>query len=189
MAIQIVECKPLETDRLFLRKITLNDAKQMYFNWASDSIMNKYVGWDIHKTIEETKHMIHTMIEGYSSPFYFLWVVGIKDTNELIGTINTHSFNVRNQVCEVGYGYGSKYWNHGYASEALKVVIDFLFYEVGVYMVCAAHYDFNSASGRVMQKVGMKYDAVLRNRGIHPDTKKRANLIYYSITKEELMIE
>ena len=83
------------------------------------------------------------------------------------------------------YWYGSKYWNKSYASEVLRRVIEYLLTEQDFYLVEANHRSSNPASGRVMEKAGMKYDGILRERRINSDGT-RADTIYYSITKNEL---
>ena len=46
--------KTLETERLLLRKFTIDDAQGMYDNWATDPEVNKYLGWKLHENVEET---------------------------------------------------------------------------------------------------------------------------------------
>ena len=70
-------------------------------------------------------------------------------------------------------------------TEALKCAMDFLINEVGFHMVYAFHDVKNPASGRVMEKAGMKYEATLRQKHKRKDGTF-ADLNYYSILKEEL---
>ena len=80
---------------------------------------------------------------------------------------------------EVGYSLSPKYWNKGYATEALSCAIQELF-RIGYNHVKAAHFIENKASGRVMQKAGMHLmDEVedIQYRGsVH-------HCIYYQIDK------
>lgn len=92
------------------------------------------------------------------------------------------------QTCEIGYNYGSKYWGNGYATEALKEVCRYLLDKVGYRLVEAQHISANPASGRVMEKAGMKKDGVLRQRQIDKITGIVCDLVSYSITKDELQI-
>jgi len=70
-------------------------------------------------------------------------------------------------------------------SEALTKVIDYLLNEVGFELIEAKHLLDNPASGRVMEKAGMKYETTLRKRFIDKVTKERIDLKVYSITKED----
>ena len=75
---------------------------------------------------------------------------------------------------------------NGYATEALRAVIEYLLKECDFYLVEARHISENPASGRVMEKAGMHKDAVLRDRRINKHTGERNDAIICSMTKEEL---
>ena len=176
--------KTLETERLILRKFTLDDAQGMFNNWATDENTCKFLAWNVHKDVEETKEIISKWISKYEDGSYN-WIVELKDSHEVIGGISEEGKSLKHKTICLGYCYGSKYWNKGYASEALRRVIKYLLLEQDFYLVCADHRSSNPASGRVMQKAGMKYDGTLRDRKLNPDGT-RADSIFYSIKKDEL---
>ncbi len=177
--------KTLETDRLVLRKFEIEDADGMYNNWASDPECCKYLSWDVHKDVNETKELLKFWIKGYEDGCYN-WVAEIKDTHEIIGSISVITAIKKHSTAELGYCYGSKYWGKGYATEALRAVIEYLLTECDFYLIEARHISGNPASGRVMEKAGMHKDAVLRDRRINKYTGERNDIVVYSITKEEL---
>lgn len=177
--------KILETDRLILRKFSIEDAEGMYNNWATDSETCKFLSWDVHKNIEETKEVINKWISKYEKGSYN-WIVELKDNHEVIGSICDNGFSIKNQTIDIAYCYGSKYWKKGYATEALRKVIEYLLIEKDFYLVSANHRSSNPASGRVMEKAGMKKEATLRDRRYNAETNKRYDMIIYSITKNEL---
>ena len=80
----------------------------------------------------------------------------------------------------MGYCYGSKYWNKGYATEVLQIVIKYLKETAKVEKITACHLSINPASGKVMKKAGMIYDATLKEYRIDKKTNKRVDLVYYS---------
>lgn len=176
--------KNLETERLILRKFEIEDAEGMFNNWANDPEVNKFLAWPLHKDVEETKSVISKWISKYEEGSYN-WIVETKDTHEVIGSICEEGKSVKHKTISLGYCYGSKFWNKGYASEVLKRVIEYLLNEEDFYLVEANHRSSNPASGKVMQKAGMKYDGTLRERRINPDGS-RADMVCYSIKKEEL---
>lgn len=178
--------KTIETERLRLRKFTLDDVDNMYDNWASDPETSKMMPWDVHETKDVTKKVVTSWIEEYEDPFKYNWIVELKENNEPIGSITVVKVSNRDETCEIGYCYGPKYWGNGYATEALRAVIEYLINDVGFRLVEAKHISDNPASGRVMQKAGMKKDTVLRLRAINKSTKEVNDLIIYSIIKEEL---
>lgn len=177
--------KCLETDRLILREFKIDDAEAMYRNWATDPECCKYLAWDVHQNLDETKSVIQKWIDEYQKGSY-QWVVELKENHEIIGSITVVRVHEEHKTAEIGYCYGSKFWHHGYATEALRCVIEYLLNECGFYLVECGHISGNPASGRVMQKAGMKQDAILRERHINKVTKERNDLIYYSIKKDEL---
>ena len=176
--------KTLETERLILRKFTIEDAEGAFNNWCTDLKANNNIIERLHKSVDETKEMISKYLDKYEEGFYN-WIVETKDTHEVIGSIMEESKSLKNKTISLAYGYGSKYWNKGYATEALRRVIEYLLTEQDFYLVEASHRSSNPASGRVMEKAGMKYDGTLRDRKINPDGT-RADVICYSIKKDEL---
>ena len=182
-----IETKTIITNRLILRKFKIEDANEMYHNWATDPLCCKFLHWDVHQNLEETKSIIKNWIDKYDNGSYN-WVVEKKDTHELIGSICAVTINKNDNIVELGYCYGSKFWGKGYATEALRNVILYLLNECDVYLIEARHISGNPASGKVMAKAGMHLDAVLKNRRINKYTKERNDQIIYSITKEDLKI-
>lgn len=182
---KLIGTKTLETDRLILRKIKLADYKEAYSNWCNNDNVSKYVVWNTHKNEGETRELFEIWVEDYKNLDTFRWIVELKDTKELIGTIDVVNKKfLKYDSCEIGYCYGEKYWNKGYATEALKRVIKFLFEEVDAYIVFADHLSNNPGSGKVMEKSGMKFDGKLRQRFLDKDGI-RNDLLCYSITKDE----
>ena len=179
-----IETKRLETDRLILRKFEEDDYKEMFDNWASDEEVPKYVRFKIHKTYDDTKTIIDKWLGKYETGC-FNWVAELKETKEIIGNIEVISISERNNNCELGYVFGSKYWGNGYATEIVKKVIDYLFEEYNFHLIEAKHHSPNLASGRVMEKCGMKKECSLRERRYNENTNSYDDLIMYSITKDE----
>lgn len=170
--------KTMDTERLTLRKFVLSDAKGMYENWATDEKVSRYVSWNVHESLEETQAIIKNWIQEYETGSYN-WAVELKETGELIGSIATVSISEKHHYCEIGYCYGSRFWGQGYATEALKAVLDYLLNECRMHLVEAKHYSANPASGRVMEKAGMVKEAVLKDRRFDVGTKEYCDLVYY----------
>lgn len=183
----LIGTKSIETNRLLLRKVKKEDAKEAYNNWCSSDKVSKYVFWEKHKNVEETKELFEMWERDYENLDTFRWIVEIKDTNELIGTIDVMGKKYfKYDVCEIGYCYGEKFWNKGYASESLKAVIKYLFEEAGFEVGYANHLSNNPASGKVMEKAGLNKEGILRGRMVDKNGI-RNDLVSYSITKDEYL--
>ena len=179
------ETRLIETNRLILRKLKLNDYESIYNCWTNDYEVSKYVTWEPHKSSDETKKLTEYWVNQYSNEYTYRWVVILKDTKEIIGMIDAIRMNLQYMTVEVGYCFGSKYWGKGYATESLKVVIDYLHKE-GFPVVHAEHFKSNLASGKVMEKAGMKYEATLKSRVVNKDGKREDVLVYSSIIEDEV---
>ena len=174
----------LETDRLILRKFEIDDVQSFYELVGSDSLVTRYVVWNVHENIEITKRKIEKWINSYDEDYKYRWAIQLKNSNDVIGSISCVKVDTLNETCEIGYVISSRKWNKGYATETLKAVINFLFDE-GFKTIYAEHLKMNPASGRVMIKSGMKYEGILRNRMISKVTGKYDDLLSYSIIIDE----
>lgn len=170
--------KTIHTDRLVLRKFTLSDVDAVYQNWTSDKKVAQYVNWETHKNVEETKGVVQHWVDEYEKGSYN-WVVALADTGELIGSISVIRMSGKHRNCEIGYCYGSRYWNKGYATEALKAVVDYMLDACEMHIVEAKHNSLNPASGRVMEKAGMEKEAVLKERRYDAGTDTYCDLVCY----------
>ncbi len=175
----------LETERLLLRKGTISDANQVYENYGKDPLVSKYVVWNQHLSVEDAVKLMEKWQESYESKASYKWLVIEKNSQKIIGSITAVKVDEKNKTVAIGYCYGSKWWNKGYATETLKRVIKFFFEEVGVETIYANHLTSNIASGKVMKKAGMIFEGTLRNRMIDKITNKPMGLETYSITKED----
>ncbi|WP_300408745.1 GNAT family N-acetyltransferase [Lagierella sp.] len=176
--------KIIETKRLILRRIEENDYLQAYENWTGDKLVERYVTWDTHENAECTREYFSSKVDKYEDKLFFDWVVELKENSQVIGEIEARP-SKQDDLVEIGYCYGSRFWNRGYASEALKAVVDYMFTEVKVRKVLTRHMGMNPASGMVMKKAGMKIDAVLKGYVIDKKTGKPDDFHMYSIDYEE----
>lgn len=164
--------EPLETQRLMLRRFTVEDASAVYQNWASDPDVTKYLTWPTHQNEKETASILEDWVSRYCETAYYQWAIVPKDNcDKPIGRIAVVSLDDRVDRATVGYCIGQNWWHQGITSEALAAVIDYLLHEVGMRRVDAYHDPRNPHSGNVMQKCGMQYEATLRasdrnNQGI-----------------------
>ena len=148
--------KQLETERLILSPWQDNFAVDMYKNWATDTEVVKFLSWEVHENLEETKKVVSMWVEEQT----YNWCIIDKDSKEAIGSISIVKNDVKNFNCEIGYCLSRKFWNKGIMTEALKKVLEFLF-EEGYNTIYLKHAVENVASGRVMQKAGMSFVCTL----------------------------
>lgn len=172
----------LETDRLILRKITINDMDDM-FHYCSNDEVTKYLVWDTHKSIDDTKAFIDFSLERYETHQLSPWGIEDKENGNFIGTIDFITWDTKHKTAEIGYALSHVYWGKGVMTEAAKRIISFGFEHMDLTRIQARCFVDNIGSERVMQKCGMTFEGVLRKsmfvKGEHRDLK------IYSILKEE----
>ena len=165
MVCHIGTCK-LETERLLLRRFEDSDAEMVFNNWTHDEEVTRYVAWPTHRTILTTLQVIQEWKRAYHNPRTYQWAIVLKENQEVIGSIsifNFVTFGSQHEVsCEFGYCLSKKYWNHGLTTEAAREVLKLAFEVIGVSKVRARHDVRNFPSGRVMQKLGMNYERLLK---------------------------
>lgn len=176
--------KELETERLVLRKFTEEDASDMYNNWASDPEVTKFLTWSAHKNIEVTKDLIYSWIEEYNNIDSYQWAIEMKENRKVIGSISLFNIDKYVENCEAGYCIGKAFWGQGIVTEVFSAIIKFCFDEINFKRVTARHEVGNYASGRVMEKCGLKYEGLFRK--ISKDgTGALVDCKYYSILENE----
>ena len=155
----------LSTERLVLRKLTSEDANSIYNNWANDPEVTKYMTWNAHKSIEETKQILDIWLNEYKEPKTIRYGVVLKENNELIGAIDVVDYIDNNP--EIGYCLSRKYWNKGYMTEACKAVVEYLF-AIGYKTILIEADERNIGSNRVIKKCGFEFT--------HKETKQCSSL-------------
>ena len=171
------------TERLILRKHKIEDADAMFNNWAKEKEVTKFLRWQPYKSVEDTQKIISEWIVSYKKNDFYFWTIELKETGDLVGDISVVNIDEETASIELGYGIGTRWWGKGIIAEAGRALIKFFFEEVEANRVYAKHATGNPNSGRAMQKMGMKYEGILRqsgkcNQGIIDE-------VYYSILRDE----
>ncbi|KLU65770.1 putative ribosomal N-acetyltransferase YdaF [Desulfosporosinus acididurans] len=171
------------TQRLILRKFEIADTQSVFETWMSDPEVQNNYGENACETISETQQILEKWISSYDSNEFYRWSIILKETNRNIGQIAFYLMDSKNQRADVEYCIGQSFWGNGYASEALKALIEYAFRNVGINRVQAFHRSKNILSGKVLQKSGMKYEGTLRQYLIHKD--EFDDCIMYAIIRDD----
>ena len=176
--------KTIKTARLTLRKIELDDADAIFRNWANDDAVSRYMRWPTHKNVEETKTNTKSRVDGYKEDNYYYWGICLEN-GELIGAVSVVMAARDDFKAEIGYCIGRKWWGQGYASEAVKAVIGYMFAKTDIERIEAYHSIENPASGKVMAHAGMRHEGFARHKYKTRDGFQDCNL--YGIIRDEAM--
>ncbi|CAM4288897.1 GNAT family N-acetyltransferase [Lacicoccus alkaliphilus] len=168
----------LETPRLCLRPVTLKDTVDMH-EYASDEETTYYV-FDRHESYRDTEKAIVG---------YFLeqplgkYGIELKDSGKMIGTIELRR-KTEDSRGIIGYTLNKDFHGNGYMTEAGKAILKLGFESLSLDCIAAMFDERNTASGKVLERLGMQKEGVLRH--VHKWKQgEYFNDVYYSILKTE----
>lgn len=78
----------IETERLLLRPLTPEDAPMMYANWANDPDVTRWLRWEPHKNVDETRELLAAWALLYPNGDYYQWAIVEKTTGQVFGSIS-----------------------------------------------------------------------------------------------------
>ena len=151
----------LETERLVLRPFELSDAPRVKLLAGDRDIAATTLS--VPHPYEEgmAEKWIGSHQERFEKGEQVVFAITLKASGELIGAVGL-ILNLDHEKAELGYWIGKPYWRHGYCTEAARAVLRYGFTVLRLNRIHAYHFSHNPASGRVMQKLGMKYEGRLR---------------------------
>lgn len=147
----------LETDRLILRGLNHEDTYSVFHNWTSDPEVSKFMRWNTHENLEVTKQWLKECEKNLKNNAYYNWGIILKSIEQPIGSIGAFINPLEPERYEIGYALSRKYWGHGYTTEALSGVMNYLTDTVDIKSYFCMHAKENPASGAVMGHVGFQY--------------------------------
>jgi [ribosomal protein S5]-alanine N-acetyltransferase len=174
----------LRSARLILRAFKLNDA----------SVVQRLAGdFAIADTTSTIPHpypdgaaedWISTHESVWMMDRAFHWAIVTLAASTCIGAVSLSHIDRDDNHAEIGYWIGKPYWGKGYCTEAARRVVEFAFEEMNLNRIYAYHFTRNPASGRVMQKIGMRQEGLLQQHTKRWD--KYEDLALYAILKSEI---
>lgn len=184
--------KHFKTSNVIVRRFELKDAEQAYLNLdsneneeGSDNI-NK-VGKNERKMvegIEKTKMIIKSAINEYYTDEP-IWAVEDKATKNLVGSIQVSNYSPKNKMCNISWMMSYKHWDNNFMKDALTQIFNFLFTKKNVELIECSYYEQNVNTNIILEEIGMKKEATLRDRRINEKTQEKENFVIYSINKQE----
>ncbi len=142
----------LETQRLLLRKFTAADLDALYEIFR-DKEVNTFLPWLPLKSLDDARDFYEARyVRAYRLPCAYRYAICLKAENIPIGYIHVASDDSH----DLGYGLRREFWHRGIATEAGRAVIEQVRRD-GIPYLTATHDVRNPRSGRVMQRLGMRY--------------------------------
>lgn len=172
----------IETERLILRPIHIEDYEDICEYGCDEETGEYMIYWP--KTKQQVEEFINNCIFSMNAdnPDWFEFVIQLKENKKVIANI---SLIIKEQETEIGWISNKKYWNNGYMSEAIKVIIKYTFNNLGVHRITATCSENNIASYKVMEKCNMKRIQIEKNMtSIRQGREVTYNKLTYCIERE-----
>lgn len=151
--------------RISLHRLTEADVTPEYVSWMNDIEIVRYT---------ESRFYRHTMestigfVRNVSNEYNYAFAIIDNSTQQHIGNIKIGNINMHHRNADIGLIIGNKaYWGKGIATEAIRMCVDFAFYELKLHRVWAGVYSPNMSSARAFEKAGFRLEG----------TKKEAALL------------
>ena len=174
----------LKTERLVLRPFELSDAPRVQLLVGDRDVAKTTLVIGHPYELSSAESWIGTHQESFEKGEHITLAVALKEGGELIGAVSL-GLKPEHDQGVLGYWIGKPYWNRGYCTEAAHGLVRHGFLELRLSRVYAQHFSNNPASGRVMQKIGMRHEGHLRQH-----VKKWGELLdvdAYGILRGELV--
>ncbi|MDG1039647.1 MAG: GNAT family N-acetyltransferase [Polaribacter sp.] len=154
----------LQTERLFLRQLNTDDVNPI-FELRSSKEVNKLITREIPKDLEEATEFINICYQEFEKQNSVFWVMQLKETNELIGTIVYHNISLDKDYAEIGYELNAKFYKKGFMNEAIQKVISFGIKTMSLKVIEAFTHQNNIASIALLEKHNFVYQPDRRDKG------------------------
>ena len=168
-------------NEILIRDLRYSDAEDFY-EYAQSEEVGPRAGWKPIPSLRVAKRVINSYM--FSKEVY---AIALRENDKLIGTFSIYKENILRKykyATQVGFSLSNLYWNRGYMTEVLEMMIDYLFTETDAEILEVCHEISNTASKRVIEKNHFKYDGRIRKYKELYDGRI-VDVDFYSLSKEE----
>lgn len=147
---------PLESERLLLKKWTIEDTNDLYEFMGQEEVMSP-VGAPILKSIDQAENTVKAIMNWYEKTYKYELAIFSRSEKKVIGTIGIKLKNISKNIVEIGYLLNKDYWNQGIMTESMSMIINYIrSISKNVRIICECKID-NFASKKVVEKSHMKF--------------------------------
>ena len=170
----------LETERLFLRRLNVDDVNEV-LELRSNPESMKYVPRPLLKTKEDALAHIALIEDKVVNNIGINWAITLKENPKMIGIIGHYKIKPENYRAEIGYMILPEYYGKGIVTEAIKVIVQYGFEQMKLHSIEALIDPANTASEKVLQKNGFVKEAHLLENEYYEG--KFLDTVIYSLLK------
>jgi RimJ/RimL family protein N-acetyltransferase len=160
----------IETERLTLRKLTIDDAAFMLGLLNQPSFI-QFIGDRGVRTLEDARNIIQTRyMAAYERLGFGIYLTQLKESQTPIGICGLVKRNGLDDV-DIGYAFLPQYWSQGYASESASAVLAYARNTLGIRRILGITMPDNIGSIRVLEKAGLKFERMIQLPGEKTELK------------------
>ncbi len=153
----------IKTDRLLLRELREEDAMDIYSYFSKDEVTRFYDLYTFTE-VQQASDLLQLWINRFYQDEGIRWGIVLKDSqNRLIGTCGYHSWSKEHNRAEIGYELHPDYWGKGLMTEAIDSIVQYGRDALRLRRIEAFIDPINESSGKILEKVGMQSEGVLRD--------------------------
>lgn len=171
----------LRTDRLLLRNIEDTDAAFIY-KLHSDAVVNAFVGRDNSATLKKAQEYILKTQNLVQQNECVYWIISLKESNDLVGSVCLWNFDPENEIVEIGYQLLTEFQGKGIMSEALIKVIAYAFDKMEAKIITAFPSADNGNSVAILKKLNFE----LENEKYSNTHENVKNMLTYTLRKPKM---
>ena len=173
----------LATDRMLLREFTEEDWRAT-LAYQSDPLYLRYYAW-MHRTEEDVRAFVGTFLaqQAERPQRRFQFALTLKADGRLVGSGGVRVRDPEGRQADIGYELDPRFWGRGLATEAVRELLRFGFDTLGMHRLFGECVADNAASARVMEKIGMRREAHLREQTWFKD--RWWDTLIYAVLEDE----
>jgi [ribosomal protein S5]-alanine N-acetyltransferase len=162
--------KILETGRLILRRLVVEDA-EFILELLNEPAFIRNIGDKGVRTADDARlYILSGPIASYAENGFGLYRVEIKATSEPIGICGLLKRDSLDDI-DIGFAFLEQFWGKGFAYESAAAVMEYARATLGIQRIVAITSPDNEGSIRVLAKIGLRFDRMIRMPGSEEDTR------------------
>lgn len=153
----------LKSNRIHFEPIDMSIVESLH-EYASNESVSKFIGWPLMKSMEDSKNYVEKLMDNEKKLTHEYASIVLTETNKHIGCMMLFGFNREARHVEVGFVLHQDYWNKGYVSESLKLLMTHLKEVKAYHKICARVVSSNEGSSKVLMKNDFSLEGTLRDQ-------------------------
>lgn len=149
-------------DKVIITEMSEKDAKEFFSN-IKDPEISEYSGPYFATSIQKAEEYIKKCIVNIQKKEAYCLGVYNKKTGQLMGSIGLIKLDEENKNCEIGFWIGKNYWNMGFMTESVNLIIEYGFKKLGLHRISAFLQERNEGSKKVLEKCGFEREGLLKD--------------------------